>query len=178
MSVEEYQQIQEQEKKDQLDAQNLGEPAREDHDSNTAEILRYLSQVDDLPIGKDDPVMGQLISTLTSTSNLSAEQVKSNEWVFQYILVLYLSQFPDEDGMHGTDRCWSHNDASEYRDPMKASRRTQIEAHVTMASMALTRSEDMAVPKESMRTVKESIVNNDEKRGGGSSGILGRLGIR
>lgn len=155
---------------------NFQGPAPEDKSSNAAEILRYLSEIDDLPIGTDDPVMGQLVSKLTSTSNLTAEQVRSNEWVREYILILYLSKHPSKDGMHGSDRAWAHDDVNAYREPLDPEDRMAIETFVTSSKLALARSEDMAVPKEATRTVKESIVSDEGKSGGGGSGgILGRI---
>jgi len=55
---------------------------QQDEGGEAAEILHTLSNIDDLPIDpKDDPVMGQLVSKLTSTANLSKEDVRSNKWV-------------------------------------------------------------------------------------------------
>lgn len=159
-----------------LHEQQLATPPREDQESASAEILRYIADIEDLPIKKDDPVMGQLISRLTSTANLSPEQVKSNQWVFEYLLVLYLCKYPTPDGSHSSDRAWAHDDVDAYREPMKAERRMEIEAHITMSGMALTRSEEMAATKEATRTVNESIVNDEGNTGGGSTGgLLGRI---
>jgi hypothetical protein len=177
VSAEEVKEARQQEQENRLHAQNFSQPTKQDKSSNTAEILRYLSQIDDLPIGSEDPVMGTLVSKLTSTANLTPEQVRSNEWWFEVLLVLYLCKFPRPDGMHGSDRAWAHGDADEYRRPMKPERRMQIEAHVSGAKLGLTRSEDMAGVKESVRTVKESIVN-DDNQGSSSGGILGRLGVK
>lgn len=168
MSAEEAQQR-------RLHEANLTGGATEDREGEAAEILRYLSNVDDLPIGSDDPVMGQLVSKLVSTANLTEEQVKSNEWVFEYILVLYLCKFPRPDGMHSGDRAWSHDDVDAFREPMQPERRMEIEAHVSMSTLALTRSEGMAAVKEGTRTVKESIVSDEKASNSSSGGILGRL---
>jgi hypothetical protein len=178
MSAEEQKEMMEDEHERRLHAQNLQAPPQEDHTGETAEILRYLSEIDDLPVSEDDPVMGQLVSKLTSTANLTEEQVRSNEWVFEYILVLYLCKHPSKDGMHTHDRAWSHDDADAYRDPIDPADRMAIEAFVGNAKMALTRSKDMEVVKESTRTVNESIVNNDSQSRGKSGGILGKVGLR
>lgn len=175
MSVQEHEEMAENEQKRRIQAQQLAEPADEMREGETAEILRYLSQIDDLPIGKEDKVLGQLVSKLTSTANLSAEQVRSNEWVFEYILILYLASKPTKDGVHSSDRAWSHDDVDAYRDPLDAEDRLMIESFVSNSKLALTRSEDMAVVKEGTRTVKESIVNDEGNGGDSSGGILGRL---
>lgn len=177
-SAEEVEEARKQEHKRRLHTQQLQAPAREDEESNTAEILRYLSEIDDLPIGTDDPIMGQLVSKLTSTANLTAEQVKSNEWVREYLLILYLCKHPTKDGMHSSDRAWAHDNVDAYREPLDAEDRMAIESFVTSSKLALTRSEDMAATKEATRTVSEKIssVNDDNSSGGSSGGILGRLG--
>jgi hypothetical protein len=89
----------EQQRRDQYHSGNLQGAGQQQGEA--AQVLQALSDVEDLPIQpQDDPVMGQLISKLTSTANLSEEQVRSNEWVREYILILYLCQFPTKDGCH------------------------------------------------------------------------------
>jgi len=141
-----------------------------------AEILSALSHIDDLPINPEtDPVMGQLVSKLTSTANLSADQVRSNEWVREYILVLYLCQFPRDDGAHGPWRGIAHGTVDAEREPLDPKTRMQLEAFVSMSKLALSRSEDAKVIEEGTRDVSESIVNEGDGDGSGG-GILGRLG--
>lgn len=178
MSAQEQREMREEEHERRLHMQNLQTPGREERESSTAEILRYLSEIDDLPIGTEDPIMGQLVSKLTSTANLTPEQVKSNEWVREYLLILYLCKHPTKDGMHSSDRAWTHDDVDAFRKPLDAEDRMQIEAFVTSSKLALTRSEDMEVVKESTRTVSESIVNDDSRQNSGGGGILGRIGVR
>lgn len=142
----------------------------------TAEILNALSQIDDLPIEpRDDPIMGQLISRLTSTANLTPEQVKSNEWVREYILILYLSKYPTHEGMHGSWRGWSHADAEQEVEALDAQKRMELETLVTSSKLALSRSEDAKVIEESSRNVNESIVNDESDGGSGGGGLLGRI---
>lgn len=158
--------------------QNLQGPGESDRQGETAEILRYLSEIDDLPIGTDDPVMGQLVSKLTSTTNLTTDQVRSNEWVREYLMLLYLAKHPRKTGTHSGDRAWVHDDIDAYVEPLTAEDRMAIESYVTSSKLALNRSEDMAVTKEATRTVQESIVNDDSGGGGSGGGILGKLGLR
>lgn len=149
-----------------------GQPQR----GETAEILRALSQIDDLPINpEEDAVMGQLISRLTSTANLNPEQVRSNEWVREYILILYLSKYPSHEGMHGSWRGWSHGDSDAEIEPLDAETRMELETLVTMSKLALSRSEDAKVIEEGTRDVKQSIVNEDGNEAGSGGGILGRI---
>lgn len=142
-----------------------------------AEILTALSKVEDLPLdAKEDEVMGQLVSRLTSTANLTAEQVRSNEWVREYILILYLCKFPRPDGAHSEWRAIAHDDREAAREPLPPDKRMMLEAFVTNSKLALSRSEDFTGPKEAVRNVSESIVNEDGDGGGsGGGGILGRL---
>lgn len=155
-----------------IHSQNLGTPT--DEERGTAEILRYLSDVDDLPVSQDDPLMGQLISKVTSTANLSAEEVKSNRWKREYLLLLALCKSPLPEGMHSSDRAWAHDDIDAYREPISPEKRAELEAFLTMSNLALSRSEEGFATKEATRTVNESIVN-DNKESGSSGGILGRL---
>jgi hypothetical protein len=142
-----------------------------------AAILTALSEIDDLPIQpEDDPVMGQLVSKLTSTANLSADEVRSNEWVREYILILYLCQFPTKDGCHGSWRGWAHGDADAAKAPMDPSTRMELETLVTTSKLALSRSEDAKVIEEGTRDVKETHVN-DGSDGAGGGGILGKIGL-
>lgn len=165
----------ERQRRHQMHQQNL---SGGQEDGETAEILRALSEIDDLPINPGgDRVLGQLVSKLTSTANLTAEQVRSNEWVREYILILYLSKYPSEDGVHGSERAFVHDDMDAAREPMDAERRAELEAFIPTSKLALTRSEEAKVIEESTRNVNESIVNDGEG-GNSGGGILGRLGIR
>lgn len=151
---------------------NLSQPQQKD--GETAEILQALSKIDDLPIQPtEDPVMGQLISTLTSTANLTAEQVRSNEWVREYILILYLCKFPREDGNHSEARAWTHGDRDKGVEPLDSEKRTMLEALITTSKLALSRSEDAKVIEESTRNVSESIVSDEESSDSGGGGLLG-----
>jgi len=143
-------------------------------DGTAAEALRYISEIDDLPIDEDDEVMGQLISKLTSTANLTAEQVRSNEWVREYLLILYLARRPRKDGVHGGWRAWSHDDPDADVEPMEPAERAKLETFVETSKLGLTRSEDMESIKEVMRNRTESFVHDDAEDES-SGGILGRL---
>lgn len=163
------------ERRHQQHAQNL---SRQGDNGQTAQILHALSDIDDLSFDAgNDPVMGQLISRLTSTTNLSSEQVRSYEWVREYIYLLYLQQFPRPEGCHGVWRGYVHGDVDEERDPLPAHKRVEIETFVSSSKMALARSEDAKVIEESTRNIHESVVNdNDTANSGG--GILGKVGLK
>lgn len=175
MSQKQAQEWREQQRNDQYHSMNL--QGQGQTQGEAAQVLRALSEVEDLPIQpQDDPVMGQLVSKLTSTANLTEEEVRSNEWVREYILILYLCQFPTEDGMHSEWRGWAHGDESAEREFLDPSTRLELEAHVTTSKLALSRSEDAKVIEEGTRDVSESVLSEpDENSGGG--GLMGKLGF-
>lgn len=163
------------ERRDQYHHNNLsGQPG---HDGDAAEILRYLSEVRDLPINpQDDEIMGQVVSTLTSTANLSADEVRAYEWYQEIILLLYLAMKPRTDGMHSGDRVWAHDDKTADIKPLSTEQRIQLEAAVGLNSkLALSRSEDFKAVEEATRNVSESFVHDDASQNNSSGGILGRL---
>jgi len=166
----------EKERKHRMHSQNLSGSVGDGQ--NSAEVLRQLSEIDDLPIGEDDPVMGQLTSTLASTANLSKEDVRSKEWVFEYIRLANEAQYPPQYGITGARRAWMYDDMEEYRMPQDNQDASTTEAFVDNAKRALTRSEDAKVIEESTRTVSESVVRDESNDDGGSSGLLGRMGLK
>lgn len=175
--AEQQKEMMDEQHKQRLIENNLQGPPPQDKDSTTAEVLRYLSQDNDLPDFEDDPVMSQLVSKVTSTANLSSDEVRSNEWVREYLLVLYLSKHPRKEGMHTDARAWAHDDASEHRKPLSPEDRMAVESFVTSSKLALSRSEDFRAVEESVRSVQESIVNDESESDSSGGGILGRIGL-
>lgn len=154
---------------------NLQSAAQQQDDDRAGEILRTLSEVDDLPISpENDEIIGQLVSTLASTANLSEEQVESKEWYSEIIMLLYLCKFPREGGLSGSWRAWARADVSEDIEPISPQKRMQIEAFVGQSKLALTRSEDAMVVKEGARNISESVVNDNSSDDSGG-GLLSRL---
>lgn len=144
-------------------------------ENDAAEVLQYLSDINDLPddLAADD-VLGQLISKLTSTANLTSEQVKSNEWVVEYIMLLYLCKFPKRKGLHGAWRGVAHSDPTAAREPLDPEKRMMVESFVNQSKIALTRSEGAKVMEEGTRNISESVVHDDTKQEK-SGGIWGRI---
>jgi len=163
----------EQQRRDQYHTGNLQGQGQQQGEA--AQVLSALSEIDDLPMSpQDDPVMGQLISKLTSTANLTEEEVRSNEWVREYILILYLCQFPTDDGCHSEWRGWAHGDESEERAPLHPKKRAMLETLVSTSKLALSRSEDAKVIEEGTRDVSESVLSEPDKDNS-SGGLLGKL---
>jgi hypothetical protein len=131
---------------------------------NKAEILSQLSEIDDLPIGDDDPVLGQLTSQIASTTNLSEEDVRSEEWVFEYIRLLDGARYPPSYGITADRRAWVYDNMAEYRLAQDNEDSATAEAFVDNAKRALTRSEGAKVIEESTRTVNESVVRDESDR--------------
>lgn len=159
----------------QMHGQNLGRPEKDDE--KAGEVLEQLSKIDDLPAEvAEDEIVGQFFSRLVSTSNLSEADLRSNEWVREYLCILWLCRHPSKEGTHGTDRAWVHDDIDAYAEPVTADKRMRVETAMLSARNAASRSEDAKVIEESTRTVNQSIVS-DERSGSGSGGILGKLGL-
>lgn len=176
MSQSEQRQWAEKQRRDQYHSQNLS--GGQQRQGEAAQVLQALSDIDDLPIQpQDDPVMGQLVSKLTSTANLTEEEVRSNEWVREYILILYLCKFPTNDGCHSEWRGWAHGDESEERPPLDPDKRMMLETLVSTSKLALSRSEDAKVIEEGTRDVSESVLTEDSGDSS-SGGILGKVGLK
>lgn len=157
----------------QMHARNIGQPK---DGSDAAEILRYLAEIDDLPIDPEsDPMLGQLVNKVTSTANFSPEEVKSEQWVMEYLLILYLSKYPTSRGMHTHERAIAHDDMSAYRKPIDAEKRAEIEAFLSSGRKALSRSEDFKAVEESVRTVSESVLRDESKEEESKGGLRGLL---
>jgi hypothetical protein len=171
----EQQQAFNQQRRDQYHHTNLQGGGRQEP-AESAQILAYLSQIDDLPVDpQTDDVMGQLVSKLTSTANLTTEEVRSNEWWREIILTLWLCMSPETDGVHGAERAFVTGDETAAVAPIDAETRIQMEASVGMGKLALSRSEDFTAVTEGTRNISESIVHDEDGNSSGSGGILGRL---
>jgi len=154
---------------------NLSQPQE---GNGAGEILRYIATLDDIPIDEDDELMQGLATKLLSTANLSAEEVTSKEWVLEYLLLLYLSERPRKEGIHGAWRAWSHDDRDADIKPLPPDKRRKIEQNLSLTKLALSRSEDMEAFKEATRSVKESYVRNEDEAQAGGGGLLGKIGLR
>jgi len=142
----------------------------------SAELLRALSEIDDLPISpNDDETIGQFASRIVSTANLSQEEVRSNEWAKEYILIMYLAGRPTPTGLHSEWRGWTYGDVDAEREPLAPKLRAQLESYMISSNLALSRSEDAKVIEESGRTINESILNDGEESNSGGNGWLSRL---
>jgi len=176
MSKQEQKEEMERQRRAQYHSGNLQGHAEQD--GETTQVLNTLSEIDDLPMDpEDDPVLGQFISKLTSTTNLTEEQVTSNEWVREYLLILHQCQYPTEDGCHGSWRGWAHGDRDAAIPPMKPKKGLIHETITTSSKLALYRSEDGKVIEEGTRDVKESYVNDSNGSGDSGGGILDRIGL-
>jgi len=142
----------------------------------SAELLRALSEIRDLPIGPDDDeVIGQFASEIVSTSNLETKEIRSHEWMKEVIILLHLSKKPTEDGLNGPWRGWVYGDIDKEIEPMGPEQRAKEESFLASSNIAMSRSEDAKVIEESGRTINESILNDGEESNSGGNGGWSRL---
>jgi len=160
-----------------IHGQNLGAGGNEWSEQDKAEVLSQLSEIDDLPYSDDDgdEILSQLTSQIASTTNISEEDVRSKEWVFEIIRELHLQRYPPEYGMRGYFRAYVKDDASAYRQPLDDDEEARVEAFLDNAKRVLTRSEEAKVIEESTRSVSESVLRDKTEESSGSGGLLGRF---
>jgi hypothetical protein len=144
-------------------------------DDTNVKALAALSQVD-LDV-EDDDVTQTWKSKVNSTAKLSEEKRISHEWEREITLIMALSDRPTEDGLHGSWQGWAHGDPEKAQEPMSSSERAKKEANLQTSNLALTRSDDGFVTKESLRGIKQSFVGDGEGDSSGG-GILGRIGLK
>lgn len=140
------------------------------------QVLRQLSENKDLPIQpEDDEIIGQFISEATSEAKLSDAEYESIQWEREIQVLLWLSNQPTPDGMHGAWRGWAHGDKEKAKEPLSPHKRAVVESQLTTHSEILSLSKDGFAVKESARSVSESYVNDGEADESTSGGILGLL---
>lgn len=147
------------------------------NDGSGAEVLRQLSEINDLPTFRGK-TLDQFVSRVISTSNLSEEDIMSDEWVREYLLLLYKSQFPPDYGLTGHARAYALDEKSEKREPLDPQEGTEMEAFKHVSGLALSRSEDMTATKEATRTIAETLSRDETSDDSGGSGLLGKLGLK
>ena len=136
-------------------------------------ILDKLSEAD-LPIDGDHPVMGQIASRVTSTTNLTEDQAVHHKWMLQYQMLLMMGATPPQKGINGSWRGYAHADSSEERPALNYEDRSEVETFIdVVAPMLLQRSVDAKVMEEATRNIQESVLRKDDaEKGGGLSGML------
>lgn len=146
-------------------------------DDTNVKALAALSEVD-LPDEEDADLLETWRSKVNSTANISEDKRRSHEWEKEISLIMELSNKPTKDGLHGSWQGWAHGDSTKAKEPLSPEKRAQMEANLQTSNLALTRSEDGFVTKESLRGIKQSFVGDAESDGGSAGGILGKLGLR
>lgn len=145
----------------------------DDDGSEAGEVMRYISEIDDVPMPEGD-TLRQFFSKVESTSNLSNEDIRSDEWVKEYLLMRWKHQYPPEQGLTGVMRGVAFDDQSEERSPVGQTKKTNAEGAKHIAQHAISRSEDMKAVEESTRTIAETVRHDNDDSGGGG-GILGMI---
>jgi hypothetical protein len=155
----------------------MQQPGMDDDESGAGEILTKLSEdmEQDLPDELvNDPILGQQVSRVISTANLSETGIASKEWLLEISLILYLCQYPKREGLKGHRRGFAYGTTAEAKSPLSAEKKAAAESFLDTVKTAYTRSEDAMVVQESARSISESVVHNDDDNSG-RGGILGRL---
>ena len=136
-------------------------------------ILDKLSEAD-LPIDEEHPVMGQIASRVTSTTNLSEDQAEHHNWMLQYQLLLMKSAVPPKRGIHGSWRGYAHADSTEEMPAIDYEDRSELETFVDIIGpMLIQRSVGAKVMEESTRNISEQLLRKEKPEDGG--GLLGAL---
>lgn len=147
------------------------------NDGSGAEVLNQLSIIDDVP-GPRGETLDAFVSRIVSTTKLSTEDIRSDEWVREYIILLHKSQFPPEDGLTGHSRAYAMDDKSAKREPLDSEEKAKIEAFKHVSGQAVHRSEDGFATKEGTRTIAESIARDETADESAGGGLMGKLGLK
>jgi len=140
-------------------------------DSNAPETLKYVSEPEDI----DSPIeaLEWINSKSTSTANLEPEDVRSKEWVLEYHQLMARMERPPAYGITGHLRAYVYDDVNEYKQPLKAGSKLEVEGFTEIGKESSTRSKGGWGVETSTRDTKESIVRDQNEESGG--GILGKL---
>lgn len=153
-------------------AQATMQQAMADDDGTEAgEVMRYLSEIDDVPM-PEGATLEQFFSKVESTANLSPEDIHSDEWVKEYLLMRWRHQYPPEQGLTGVMRGVAFDDKMAERHPVGQTKKTNAEGAKHVSQHALTRSEDMKAVEESTRTIAETVRHDNDDSGGGILGMI------
>jgi len=164
----------EQQRRDQYHQRNLS--AQDGGEG--IQLLKELSKNKDLPIQPDDDeIIGQFGAEATAEANLSDGEYESIQWEREIQVLLWLCKQPTPDGLSGAMRGWAHADSEKEKEPLQAEERGVVESYVTTHREVLSLSKEGFGVKESGRSVKQSIVDDGNKSGSSSGGLLDKIGL-
>jgi hypothetical protein len=164
----------EQQRRDQYHQRNLS--AQDGGEG--IQLLKELSENKDLPIQpEDDEIIGQFGSKATAEANLSDAEYESIQWEREIQILLWLCKQPTDEGMSGALRGWVHGDSEEELSPLTPKERAVVESFATTHKEVLSLSKEGFGVKESGRSVNQSIVDDGNKNGSSSGGLLDKLGL-
>lgn len=168
MSGERKQELEEQREHD-IHTSRFREADRDGDDA--PQTLKYVAEPEEIDAPLDE--LEWINSKSASTANLDSEDVRSKEWVLEYMQVLARLEHPPEYGLTGHVRAWAYDDKEEYKKPLKPSDLVDIEGYTEIGKESSTRSKEGWGVETATRDTKESIVRGKDNESSG--GILGRL---
>ena len=144
---------------------------REDDDRRAPETLKYIAD----PSEEVEPPVDGLdwvSSKSTSTSNLKEEDVRSREWVIEFMQLLSRLERPTTDGLSGHLRAYAFDDPEETDQPLSPSEKLRIEGAGEVGKEASTRARDGWATETATADTKESIVQTKDDEDGNTRGGL------
>lgn len=145
--------------------------ARQNPERDAPETLKYVSEPEDIDSPSD--ALAWINSKSASTTNLSNEDVRSEEWVIQYFQLLARMNKPPHYGISGHRRAWAHGDLDAFERPLEPDDKLEFEGFAELGNLTTRKSEDGWGVETSTRDTTESIMRKDEAES--NSGILGRF---
>lgn len=145
--------------------------ARKNQERDAPETLKYVSEPEDI----DSPAeaLAWINSKSASTTNLSNEDVRSEEWVIQYFQLLARMNKPPHYGISGHRRAWAHGDLAAFERPLEPDDKLEFEGFAELGNLTTKKSEDGWGVETSTRDTTESIMRKDD--GESKSGWFGRF---
>lgn len=145
--------------------------SRPSQSHDAPETLKFVSQPED--INSPSEALEWINSKSASTTKLSSEDVRSDEWVIQYFQLLARMERPPHYGITGHRRAAIHGDISAFKRPIEPSDKLEFEAFAELGNLNVKKSEEGWNVETSTADTKESIMRKDENKQ--NNGILGRF---
>ena len=148
---------------------------RQREQEKAPEALKYIAE----PGGEvKAPVDGLdwLSSKSISTANFESEDVRSREWVIEFMGLLSRLERPTTDGLQGHLRAVAFDDPDRTEKPLSPSERLLIEGAGEVGKEASTRAKGGWATETATADTRESIVRNPDDNGNSQrGGILSRI---
>lgn len=162
MSAEDVKQERESEREHQVHQQLL---SRVNGDTNAPEALKYISEGIE---GIDSPseVLKFINSKATTTTQLSENDVRSKEWVIEYLQLIDQMDRPPHYGVHGTLRAWARGDREAAKEPLEPGDAMEFESFSEMGKLATKKSEGGWGVETATKDTVETLQRKEERKKG------------